>query len=265
MSAPLSSLEETNPNILLRTFAVLYGIASYAVFLGAFLYLVGFIGNLPLPTTIDSGQMSPPLEAVAIDLGLVLFFAVQHSVMARQSFKRWCARFLPVSTERSTYVLFSSLALVLLYWQWRPIPNIIWTVDDPFMAGALFGLSWLGWAVALLSTFLISHFELFGLSQVYARFFNRKLPAPVFKTPLFYKYVRHPLYVGFLLAFWATPTMTAGHLLFALAMTAYILGAVQLEERDLVGMFGEEYRRYRQRVGMLIPILRREKAKTELA
>ncbi len=216
MSAPLSSLEETNPNILLRTFALLYGVASYAVFLAAFLYLVGFVGNLSLPTTIDRGHISPPLQAIAIDLGLVLFFAVQHSGMARQSFKRWCTRFLPVSIERSTYVLFTSLALFLLYWQWRPIPNKIWTVDDPLMAGAISGLYWIGWVVALVSTFLTSHFELFGLSQVLARFFNRKLPAPVFKATLFYKYVRHPLYLGFLLAFWATPIMTAGHLLFAL-------------------------------------------------
>ena len=255
MSAPLSSLEETNPNILLRTFAVLYGVASYAVFLATFLYSVGFVGNLSLPATIDRGHISPPLQAIAIDLGLVLFFAVQHSGMARQSFKRWCTRFLPVSIERSTYVLFTSLALFLLFWQWRPVPNRIWTVDDPLMAGAISGLYWIGWTVVLVSTFLTSHFQFFGLSQVFARFFNRKLPAPVLKATLFYKYVRHPLYLGFLLAFWATPTMTAGHLLFALATTGYILAGVQLEERDLIRTFGEEYRSYRQRVGMLIPIL----------
>ena len=163
MSAPLSSLEETNPNILLRTFAVLYGVASYAVFLATFLYSVGFVGNLSLPATIDRGHISPPLQAIAIDLGLVLFFAVQHSGMARQSFKRWCTRFLPVSIERSTYVLFTSLALFLLFWQWRPVPNRIWTVDDPLMAGAISGLYWIGWTVVLVSTFLTSHFQFFGL------------------------------------------------------------------------------------------------------
>lgn len=264
MSAPLSSLEEPNPNILLRTFALLYGVASYAVFLVAFLYSVGFLGNLSLPTTIDRGHIGPPLQAIAIDLGLLLLFVVQHSGMARQSFKRWWTRFLPVSIERSTYVLISSLTLFLLFWQWRPIPTRIWTVDDPLMAGAISGLYWIGWAVALVSTFLISHFQFFGLSQVFGRFFNQKLPAPVFKTTLFYKYVRHPLYLGFLLAFWAAPAMTAGHLLFALATTGYIFAAVQLEERDLINTFGDEYRGYRQRVGMLIPILRREYARRQV-
>jgi protein-S-isoprenylcysteine O-methyltransferase Ste14 len=258
MSVPLSSFQKTNPNILLRTLALLYGVASYAVFLAGFLYFVGFLANLSLPTTIDRGHISPPLQAIAIDLGLVLFFAVQHSGMARQSFKRWCTRLLPVSIERSTYVLFSSLALFLLFWQWRPIPNRIWTVDDPLMAGTISSLYWIGWTVVFVSTFLTNHFEFLGLSQVFARFFNRKHPAPIFKTHLFYKYVRHPLYLGLLLAFWATPTMTGGHLLFALATTSYILAGIQFEERDLIRTFGEEYRSYRQRVGMLLPIHRRE-------
>jgi methanethiol S-methyltransferase len=264
MSAPVPPFEKANPNILLRTLALLYGVASYSGFLAAFLYSVGFVANFSLPNTIDRGHISPPLQSIAIDLGLVLFFAVQHSGMARQSFKRWCTQFLPVSVERSTYVLFSSLALFLLFWQWRPILNRIWTVDEPLMAGAISGLYWTGWTLALVSTFLTSqsfltsHFQFSGLSQVFARFFNRKLPAPVFKTTLFYKFVRHPLYLGLLLAFWATPAMTAGHLLFALATTGYILAGIQLEERDLVRMFGEEYRSYRRRVGMLIPLLRRE-------
>jgi protein-S-isoprenylcysteine O-methyltransferase Ste14 len=258
MSKPLSSFEETNPNILLRTIALLYGVASYAVFLAVFSYFVGFVGNLPLPTTIDNSRISPLAPSIAIDLALVLLFAVQHSSMARPSFKRWCTRFLPVSIERSTYVLFSSLALLLLFWQWRAIPNRIWAVDDPLFVGMISGLFWIGWALVLVSTFITGHFQFFGLSQVFSQVLNWKLPAPVFKTVHFYKYVRHPLYLGLLLAFWAAPVMTAGHLVFALATTGYILAGIQLEERDLITTFGEEYRRYRQRVGMLIPRVRRE-------
>jgi protein-S-isoprenylcysteine O-methyltransferase Ste14 len=237
-----------------RLSSLFFGIVAYLIFFIAFLYLIGFVGNFALPTTIDRGGTSAPLQAIGIDLALLLLFAVQHSVMARQSFKRWWTGFIPASLERSTYVLLSSFALVLLFWQWRPIQSEIWTVTNPLMAGAISALYWTGWIVALLSTFLISHFELFGLSQVLALSRNRKLPALAFKTPFFYKYVRHPLYLGFLLAFWAAPAMTAGHLLFALAMTGYILFAVQLEERDLIETFGDKYRSYRQRVGMLVPV-----------
>jgi protein-S-isoprenylcysteine O-methyltransferase Ste14 len=254
MSAPISSVKERQANIFLRAFALLYGIAAYFIFFAAFLYSVGFVGNLALPTTIDRGPIATPLQAACIDLMLLLLFAVQHSVMARPLFKRWWTRLIPASIERSTYVLLSSLALCLLFWQWRPIHGEIWMAVNPFTVGAVTALYWIGWTVALLSTFLLSHFEFFGLAQVLARFLNRKLPAPVLKTPLFYRYVRHPLYLGFLVAFWAAPTMTAGHLLFALATTGYILFAIQLEERDLIGTFGEEYRRYRRQVAMLIPI-----------
>jgi len=254
MSTPISPATQVKKNIILEVLRILYGISAYLVFISAFLYSVGFIGNLPLPVTIDKGNTGAPVQAIAIDLALLLLFAVQHSVMARQSFKRWWTGFIPVSIERSTYVLFSSLALMLLFWQWRPIESEIWTVANPLAAAAFTALYWLGWIVALLSTFLISHFEFFGLSQVVARFLDRELPARTLRTPLFYKYVRHPLYLGFLLAFWATPRMTAGHLLFALATTGYILFAIRLEERDLIEVFGDEYRSYRRKVSMLLPI-----------
>jgi methanethiol S-methyltransferase len=233
--------------------AVLYGFISYTVFLFTFLYAIGFVGNLVVPKSIDSGMAAPIAEALIVNTLLLGLFAIQHSVMARPAFKRWWTRWVRRSVERSTYVLFASLALVLLFWQWRPITAPIWTVEHPFGAGILNIVFWLGWAMVLLSTFLIDHFELFGLRQVVARLRNRPLPPPVFKTPLFYGRVRHPLYLGFLLAFWATPTMTAGHLLFAVATTGYILIAIQLEERDLIALFGDQYRRYRQQVGMLIP------------
>lgn len=258
MSASQSSVNVVHQNILPRSLTLLYGIAAYLVFLAAVLYSVGFVGNLSLPTTIDRGHLSPPIQAIGIDLALLSLFAVQHSVMARPSFKRWWTRFIPVSIERSTYVLLSSLTLLLLFWQWRPIPSTVWSVTDPLAAGVITAVYWIGWAIAFSSTFLAGHFQFFGLSQVFARFFNRKLPASSLKTTLFYRYVRHPLYLGFLLTFWAAPLMTAGHLLFALATTCYILIGIQLEERDLIGTFGEDYRRYRRQVAMLIPIPRRK-------
>jgi methanethiol S-methyltransferase len=235
------------------TIAVLYGLISYAVFFFTFLYAIGFVGNLIVPKSIDSGAASPIVEALIVNTLLLGLFAIQHSVMARPAFKEWWTSLVPRSVERSTYVLFASLALLLLYWQWRPIAAPIWTVEDPLGVRALHAVFWLGWALVLLSTFLIDHFELFGLRQVLARLRNKRLPPPVFKVPLFYRRVRHPLYLGFLLAFWATPAMTAGHLLFAIATTGYILIAIQLEERDLIALFGDQYRHYRKQVGMLIP------------
>jgi protein-S-isoprenylcysteine O-methyltransferase Ste14 len=235
-------------------FAVLYGIAIYAGFLASFLYAIGFVGNLPVPKSIDSGVTGPLLESVLIDTLLLGLFAIQHSVMARQGFKRWWTRLVPHAVERSTYVLFTCLALVLLFWQWRPLPEPVWTVQSPIAAAAVNAIFWFGWGLLLVSTFLINHFELFGLSQVFARLLGRELPAPKFRTPLFYRHVRHPLYLGFLLGFWAAPSMTVGHLLFALATTGYILIAIQLEERDLIGLFGDQYRRYRQHAAMLIPL-----------
>ena len=232
---------------------LIYGIVAYVVFLGSFLYAIGFVGNLIVPKSIDSGAAGDPVEAVIVNLLLLGLFAAQHSVMARPAFKRWWTRFVPSSVERSTYVLLASLVLLLLYWQWRPIPGLVWTVEGTFWMAILNGVFWLGWAILLISTLLINHFELFGLAQVYASARKRELPPPVFRTPLFYRWVRHPLYLGFLLAFWATPSMTWGHLLFAAGATGYILLGIFLEERDLVAIFGDRYRSYRKQVGMLLP------------
>jgi methanethiol S-methyltransferase len=236
-----------------RLIAFLYGIVAYAVFFVAFTYAIGFVSGLMVPKTIDTGLAGSAGEALVVNLLLMSLFAVQHSVMARKQFKQWWTQYVPKSVERSTYVLLASLVLLLLYWQWRPMPAVVWQIADPSIALAVTVLGFVGWLIVFTSTFLINHFELFGLHQVANNLTGRAMPAPRFRTPLFYGFVRHPIYLGFVIAFWAAPTMTLGHLLFAAVTTAYIVIAIQLEERDLIDVFGDEYRRYKRRVSMLVP------------
>jgi len=235
-----------------RLLILFYAIMSYAVFLVSFLYALGFVGNYLVPKSIDIGGSPNVSEAITVDLLLLGLFAIQHSVMARLAFKQWSAKILPAACQRSTYVLLSSLILLLLFWQWRPIPTPVWQVGG-IAAWLLTGVYWLGWLIVLASTFMIDHFDLSGLRQAFFALRGAQLPAQSFKTPLLYKIVRHPLMLGFLLAFWTTPEMTAGHLLFAVMTTVYILVGLQFEERDLIAQFGTTYQQYRRRVPMLLP------------
>ena len=234
--------------------AAVYGVICYVIFLGSFLYAVGFVGDVIVPKTIDSGQSAASAEALIIDLLLLGAFAVQHSVMARPAFKAVWTKIVPRSIERSTYVLFSSLLLALICWQWRPFPSPVWDVSSSrLLGGLLSALFWLGWLILLLSTFMINHFDLFGLRQVYLRLRGLDDSPPHFVQRALYKVVRHPIMLGFLIAFWAAPRMSLGHLIFSIATTGYILVGIALEERDMTAAFGEQYRAYRSRVPMLIP------------
>jgi protein-S-isoprenylcysteine O-methyltransferase Ste14 len=238
--------------MLARLLILFYAIVSYAVFLASFLYGLGFVGNYLVPKSIDVGGRTDLSDAVVVDLALVGLFAVQHSIMARPAFKQWSANVFPAACQRSTYVLLSSLILLLLFWQWRAIPTPVWQIGG-IAAWLLIGVYWLGWLTVLASTFMIDHFDLSGLRQAFFALRGAEAPGQSFRTPLLYKIVRHPLMLGLLLAYWATPEMTVGHLLFAVTNTAYILVGLQFEERDLIAEFGTTYQQYRQRVPMLLP------------
>ena len=234
--------------------ALLYGVVSYFAFLITFIYAVGFVGDMFFPKTIDSGTSGSLGQSLFVDAVLLALFAIPHSLMARPGFKRWWTRIIPQVIERSTYVLVSSLLLAFLFWQWQPIPHAIWEVRHPASRLVLQVIFWLGWAIVVISTFLISHFDLFGLRQVYLHEAGQASAEPDFRTPGLYKIVRHPLMLGFIIAFWATPKMTLGHLIFSVGTTTYILIALQFEERDLVRIHGSAYESYRERVSMLLPL-----------
>lgn len=236
-----------------RSLILIYGLLCYVVFLATFLYAIGFVSNFLVPRSIDSAPEGSFVSSLVIDLVLLMIFAVQHSVMARPAFKRWWTRFIPEAAERSTYVLAASLALILLFVYWRPLGGIVWHVEQPIAAAVLYGMCAFGFLLVLVSTFLIDHFDLFGLRQVWLYFIGKPYKPIGFRTPGPYRLIRHPLYAGFLFAFWSTPVMSIAHLVFAVATTGYILVAIQLEEHDLIAGLGDVYRDYRKRVPMLIP------------
>lgn len=249
--------ENGQPTTAARLLVLMYGVGTYAFFFGTFLYLIGFVGNWWVPKSIDSGEPAASTgNAIAINVLLLSVFAIQHTIMARPAFKRWWTRFVPPAIERSTFVLLATAILAVMAWQWRPLPTVIWQVQNPIGIAVLSGISLAGWGIVLISTFLIDHFELFGLAQTVAYATGRPAPHPTFKERLFYRWVRHPLMSGFLVAFWFTPVMTQGHLLFAVVTTLYVLVGVRIEERTLIYLHGERYESYRQRVSMLVPLPR---------
>jgi len=243
---------------------MLFAIAAYAIFFAAFLYLIVFVGDFTFAElTVDNGPGGAPITAALIDIGLIALFGLQHSVMARQGFKRWWVKIVPPAIERSVYVLAASITLMILFILWRPIGAIVWSINPithPAISDLIWAAFWIGWFTVLLSTFLINHSELFGLQQAWFHLSGHEVEPPQFRQPLFYKYVRHPLYLGFFLAFWAAPEMTVGHLLLAMGMSLYMLIAIRYEEHDLVSLFGRDYELYRERAGMLLPRFRRRGA-----
>ncbi len=241
-----------------RVLAFLYGWVSYVISCFTALYAVGFVGNLFVPKSIDSGAADPLSQALLVNVLLLAIFALQHSVMARPAFKQWWIRFVPQAIERSTYVLLSSLSLMLLFWQWQPMDGYVWHVENKAVRMLVWGLFWTGWMIVLISTFLISHSDLFGLRQVYLHMKGEKYTYIAFTTPFLYQFVRHPIMLGFLIAFWTTPDMTLSHLVFAAGTTVYILLALRLEEQDLVNCYGAGYEAYQQRASMILPLPRKK-------
>jgi len=244
-----------------KTIALLYGMIAYFAFFGTILYAIGFVGNLFVPKTIDGTPQVPLIQAILINASLLLLFALQHSIMARPFFKRWWTRIIPEPMERSTFVLLSSLCLMLMMWQWQPMGGVIWSVENEIIKTVILVLYVTGWAIVFISTFLINHFDLFGLRQTWFYVTGKKYESLPFRVPLFYRFVRHPLYLGFLIAFWSTPVMTAAHFLFAVLTTGYILTAIKFEERDLITHFGEKYMNYKSWVPKIIPFIKKNPTK----
>jgi methanethiol S-methyltransferase len=248
------------PSILARILIFIYGAVCYLVFLATFAYMIGFVGNLSVPKAMDSGTSTSLPRAALTDVGLIALFGIQHAVMAREKFKKWWTRIVPTSMERSTFVLVASLLLLFLAWQWQPLPQTVWNLDSPLGSVGLQAVFWLGWLTALVSTFLINHFDLFGLKQAYLQLRGKENDPLKFMTPFLYRIVRHPMMLGLALAFWATPRMSVGHLVFAVGMTVYILVGITMEERSLVRQFGDQYRDYQRKIAMLIPFVIRTRS-----